>query len=44
MIVKFYDRKEYKAEIIGTDELSDIALLKITDDELTPVELGNSDR
>jgi serine protease Do len=43
VVVKFYDRKEFKAEIIGTDELSDIALLKITDDEFIPVELGNSD-
>tara|TARA_E500000075_G_C6997805_1_gene328786 strand:+ start:1559 stop:2950 length:1392 start_codon:yes stop_codon:yes gene_type:complete len=44
VVVKFYDRKEFKAEIIGTDELSDIALLKITDDEFMPVVLGNSDR
>ena len=43
VVVKFYDRKEFKAEIIGTDELSDIALLKIADDEFIPVELGNSD-
>lgn len=43
VVVKFYDRKEYKAEIIGTDELSDIALLKISSDDFKPVALGNSD-
>ena len=29
VIVRFLDRREFKAEIIGTDELSDIAFLKL---------------
>ena len=36
--------KEYEAEIIGADELTDIALIKITtDDKLVPASLGDSD-
>ena len=42
-MVRFLDRREYIAEIIGTDELSDIALLKIDEAGLDPVSLGNSD-
>ncbi len=40
------DNKEFEAEIIGSDSLSDIAVLKITPDESTkliPMEIGNSD-
>ena len=37
-------QKEYAAEIIGEDPLSDIAVLKIKSDEkFTPVKLGDSD-
>ncbi len=43
VVVRFLDRREYIAEIIGTDELSDIALLKIDEAGLDPVSLGNSD-
>lgn len=43
VIVRFLDRREFKAEIVGTDELSDIALLKISSDDFTPVKIGNSD-
>ena len=36
--------KEYKAKIIGTDPLSDIAVLKIdSNDNFKPVKFGNSD-
>jgi len=36
--------KEYKAKIIGTDPLSDIAVLKIdSNDSFKPVKFGNSD-
>ncbi len=35
--------KEYKARIIGSDELTDIALLKIDATNLKPVYLGDSD-
>ena len=43
VLVKFLDRREFKAEIIGMDELSDLALLKIESKDLDPVEMGNSD-
>ena len=43
VVVKFLDRKEYKANVIGMDELSDIALLKIDASNLDPVSVGNSD-
>ena len=43
VVVRFLDRREYIAEIIGTDELSDIALLKIDEAGIDPVSLGNSD-
>ena len=43
VIVKFLDRREFKAVIIGMDELSDLALLKIESQDLNPVELGDSD-
>ena len=43
MAVKFLDRKEFKAKVIGTDELSDIALLKIDSEDLNPVLVGNSE-
>ena len=35
--------KEYKAELVGTDLISDIALLKIGGQNLTYIKLGNSD-
>lgn len=37
------DKREYEAEIIGTDPSTDLALLKIEDLNLPSVELGNSD-
>ncbi|MEN8891075.1 MAG: trypsin-like peptidase domain-containing protein [Wenyingzhuangia sp.] len=37
------DKKRYKAELIGADESSDIALLKIDADDLPYVTFGNSD-
>lgn len=40
------DNTEYEAEVIGSDSISDIAVLKITPAEsvtLIPMELGNSD-
>lgn len=38
------NNKDYKATLVGSDQLTDIALLKITDsDKFTPVFLGNSD-
>ena len=41
--VTLYDGKSYAATLIGYDESSDIAVLKIDADGLTPVVLGDSD-
>ena len=43
VLVKFLDRREFRAKIIGMDELSDLALLKIESEDLNPVEIGDSD-
>ena len=44
ILVRVNGDKEYKAKIIGTDPLSDIAVLKIeSDDTFKPVKFGNSD-
>jgi serine protease Do len=43
IVVRLSDRREYVAKIIGTDEPSDIALLKIEDNgELPVVKIGKS--
>ena len=36
------DKRQFNAEVIGTDEASDIALLKIEPDKLTALAFGNS--
>ena len=41
--ITLYDKREYIAEVIGTDQLSDLALLKIDAKGLSDVKLGNSD-
>jgi len=43
VIVRLYDRRELKAEIIGTDERSDVALLKIEADDLPVARIGKSE-
>ena len=43
IIVRLKDRRELKAEVIGSDERSDIALLKIEADNLPQVKIGKSD-
>jgi S1-C subfamily serine protease len=43
IIIRLYDGSEYKAEIVGTDERSDIAVLRIDADNLIPASFGNSD-
>ncbi len=40
VIVRLSDRREFKAKVIGTDERSDIALLKIDAQDLPSVRLG----
>ena len=44
VIVRMSDRKEYVAEIIGSDEASDIAVLKVDADRLPTLRIGDSDR
>ena len=44
--VVLHDKTELKAELVGSDELSDIAVLKVKPEEgttLVPMEIGNSD-
>ena len=40
VIVRLSDRREYKAKVVGTDEPTDVALLKIEADGLPAVRLG----
>jgi serine protease Do len=42
IIVRLADRREFEAELVGSDEQSDIALLKIDADDLTALNFGNS--
>jgi S1-C subfamily serine protease len=39
-----HDGNEYEAKVIGTDPMTDIAIIKIEAADLTPVVLGDSDR
>ncbi len=41
--VSFYDNRSYKAEVVGTDPSTDLALLKIEEDGLTAMKMANSD-
>jgi len=43
IVVSTTDGKQYKADIIGHDPLSDICLLKIKGDDFPAIPLGNSD-
>src|SRR5690625_5118557 len=40
--VTFVDGEEYTAEVIGTDERTDVALIKIDAKDLKPLTIGNS--
>ncbi len=42
--VKLYDQRELEAEVIGSDEDSDLALLKVTAENLPVVALGDSSK
>ena len=42
--VKLFDKREYNAEIMGTDPKSDLAILKIDAEDLRELKLGNSDK
>ncbi|MEM9058485.1 MAG: trypsin-like peptidase domain-containing protein, partial [Pseudomonadota bacterium] len=41
--VRLNDAREFSAEVIGTDDKTDLALLKIDADDLVATELGDSD-
>lgn len=43
VIVRLEDRRELKAEVIGTDERSDVALLKIEAENLPVAKIGKSE-
>tara|TARA_B100001250_G_C19784390_1_gene783411 strand:+ start:658 stop:2058 length:1401 start_codon:yes stop_codon:yes gene_type:complete len=44
VIISLSDRREFKAEIIGVDPLSDLAVLKVNGNNLPSVDVGNSDK
>ncbi len=45
ILVRVNGEKDYKAKIVGTDPLSDLAVLQIVSDEkFTPVKFGDSDK
>jgi serine protease Do len=41
--VKLYDKTTYKAEVVGIDPLTEIAVIKIAERDLPPASLGDSD-
>ncbi|HBN75797.1 MAG TPA: serine protease [Planctomycetaceae bacterium] len=41
--VRLSDGREYEAKLIGTDPRSDVAVIKIEEEGLEPIPLGNSD-
>jgi serine protease Do len=41
--VEFEDGRVYTAELVGSDELTDIAVLQISADNLVPIDFGSSD-
>jgi serine protease Do len=43
IIVRLADRREFEAELVGSDPLSDIALLKIDAENLPTLEFGDSE-
>lgn len=42
--VRLYDGKEYKAKLIGTDSQTDVAVIKIEAENLTPAVYGDSSK
>ena len=44
VVVSLSDRREYKAEVVGVDPLSDLAVLEVDGKDLPAVNVGNSDK
>lgn len=44
IVVRMADRREFEAELVGSDPLSDVALLKIDAGDLPTLELGDSEK
>ena len=44
VVVSLSDRREFKAEVIGIDPLSDLAVLEVNGKDLPSVNVGNSDK
>ncbi len=44
IVVRLNDRRQLTAEVVGSDERSDIALLKLDAEDLPVVKIGNSDK
>ena len=44
VVVKLNDKREFRAKVIGSDERTDIALIKIPAERLPRVAIGNPDR
>ena len=42
--IKLIDKREFQAIVVGTDPKSDLAVLQIDADDLTEIELGDSDK
>ena len=43
VIISLSDRREFIAEVVGVDPLSDLAVLEVSDNDLPTVNVGNSD-
>ena len=43
VVISLSDRREYVAEVVGVDPLSDLAVLKVQGKDLPTVNVGNSD-
>ena len=44
VVVSLSDRREFKAEVVGVDQLSDLAVLEVDGKDLPAVNVGNSDK
>lgn len=42
--VQLYDKRTFEAKVVGTDKLTDLAVIKIKADDLPEAYLGNSDK